>query len=123
MRLRKAGKRAGVITVQLKNSAFKTYSHQKKLPAPVSATSDIYVAATELFTEMWRGDALRLLGVSLSDLRGADESEEQISLFDTLDADGDSVQKEKDALEETQDRIRDRFGKDAITRATLKNKK
>jgi len=119
-RLRKAGKRAGVVTVQLKNSAFKSYSHQRKLPAPINSTSDIYAAAAELFSEMWRGDALRLLGLSLSDLRGPDEKEAdgQISLFDTVETKEDTKQEE--LLDETQDKIRERFGRDAITRATLK---
>jgi len=150
MRLRKAGKRAGVVTVQLKNSAFKTYSHQKKLPATISSASDIYKAALELFSEMWRGDALRLLGISLSDLRDASSSApdgvmiaedsgvyglhgdagQQLTLFDSIDpvsAEEEEKkkndQKQKELLDETQDRIRERFGKDAITRATLKNKK
>jgi len=122
MRLRKAGKRAGLVTVQLKNNAFKTYSHQKKLPAPINATSDIYAAAAELFSEMWRGDALRLFGVSLSELRDQDEREKesQLSIFDAMETEED--QKQKEMLEKTQDKIRERFGKDAITRATLKNK-
>ena len=123
LRLRKADKLACVINVQLKNSAFKTYRHQKKLPAPISATSDIYAAAAELFGEMWRGDALRLLGVSLADLREPGEEEGQLSLFDVIDTDTGEKQKEKDALEKTQDMIRERFGNDAITRATLKNRK
>ena len=120
MRLRKAGKRANVVTVQLRNRDFKNYSHQKKLPASISATSDIYATATELFKEMWRGDALRLLGLSLSGLRDQSEkeAETQLSLFDKADTEEDK--KQKDLLEETQDRIRERFGKDAITRATLK---
>ena len=119
LRLRQAGKRACIVTVQLKNSAFKTYRHQKKLPAPVNSTSDIYAAACALFREMWRGDDLRLFGVSLADLRGADEEEGQLSLFDAIDKEAGEKQKIKDALEETQDLILERFGKGAITRGTL----
>ena len=126
-RLRKAGKRACVVTVQLKNSAFKTYRHQKKLSTPISSTTDIYTVASGLFSEMWRGDALRLLGVSLSDLRGADEpeagTEPQLSLFDSVDIKEDEKQKQKELLDETQDKIRERFGKEAITRGTLKKRK
>ena len=107
--LRQAGKQAGVVSVQLKNSAFKTYRHQKKLPGPISSTSDIYAVARTLFFEMWRGDDIRLFGVSLSDLRNTDD-EGQLTLFD---------EPKNDALEETQDRIRERFGKDAITRGAL----
>jgi DNA polymerase-4 len=125
LRLRKAGKRAGIVTVQLKNSAFETYGHQRKLPSPISATSDIYETSRRLFREMWRGDDLRLLGVQLSDLRsagsglGADRLKRQLSIFDVACPDLEMDEKEKDALEETQDKIRERFGKDAITRGTL----
>ena len=119
IRLRKAGKRAGVVSLQLKNSTFKTYRHQKKMPEPISSTSDIYTVACALFREMWRGDALRLLGVSLSDLRDADEEDKQMSLFGILNAESNEKQKQKDVLDETQDLIRKRFGKDAITRGTL----
>ena len=118
-RLRKEGKRAGVVSLQLKNSAFKTYRHQKKLPEPLSASSDIYAVACALFREMWRGDDLRLLGVSLSDLSDAKEGDVQLSLFGEIDTEQTEKQKEKDVLEETQDLIRKRFGKDAITRGTL----
>ena len=107
--LRDSGKRAGVVSVQLKNTVFKTYRHQKKLPGPISSTSDIYAIARALFYEMWRGENLRLLGVSLSDLRDMDENE-QLTLFD---------EPKNNALEETQDYIRERFGKGAITRGTL----
>ena len=107
--LRKAGKRAGIVSVQLKNNVFKTYRHQKKLPGPVSSTSDIYAVARALFCEMWHGDDLRLLGISLSDLRDQG-GEEQLTLFD---------EPQNDALEEAQDLIRERFGKGAVTRGTL----
>ena len=122
LRLRESGRRADVVTVELKNSAFKTYRHQKKLLAPVSATSDIYKTASALFREMWRGDDLRLLGVSLSGLRNANEEESQLSLFGDFGAFGaeqNESQKTNDTLEEAQDMIRKRFGKDAITRGTL----
>ncbi|MCL1896271.1 MAG: DNA polymerase IV [Clostridiales bacterium] len=119
LRLRRAGKCAGVVAVQVKNSAFKTYRHQKKLTSPVSATSDIYAAACALFREMWRGDDLRLLGVTLADLRGADEEEGQLSLFDVIGGEAGGSKETKDALEETQDMILERFGKGAITRGTL----
>ena len=121
MNLRKAGKRAGVVSLQLKNSAFKTYRHQKKLYEPISSTSDIYAVSCALFREMWRGDDLRLLGISLADLREEKEEERQLSLFagdGSLSAMQDTNDK-KDVLEETQDQIRKRFGKDAITRGTL----
>ena len=128
MNLRKAGKRAGVVSLQLKNSAFKTYRHQKKLYEPISSTSDIYAVSCALFREMWRGDDLRLLGISLADLRDEHEEERQLSFF-TGDGSVSVMQvkeggaamapDKKDVLEETQDQIRKRFGKNAITRGTL----
>jgi DNA polymerase-4 len=117
--LRKEGKRAGVVSLQLKNSAFKTYRHQKKLLLSINTTSDIYAVSCTLFREMWRGDDLRLLGISLADLRDEDEEEQQLSLFGAFGDGKETIPNKTDALEETQDQIRKRFGKDAITRGTL----
>ena len=85
---------------------------------------------------MWRGDALRLFGVSASDLRDASLASQQgsegtdisanpqFSIFDTIgtnaDADEKQEKKQKELLEAIQDNIRERFGSDAVTRATLK---
>ncbi|MDR1797003.1 MAG: DNA polymerase IV [Clostridiales Family XIII bacterium] len=114
LRLREAGLEAGVVSVELKNTSFYTYRHQKKQAAPVETTTEIYEQACEIFREMWRGDDLRLIGVSLSYLTSAGTAAQQLSLFDDP-----SASERGKALEEMQDEIRKKYGKDAIKRGTL----
>jgi DNA polymerase-4 len=114
IRLRRARLRGSVVTVQLKNSSFKTYRHQKKLALPVDTTTEIYENARLIFREMWRGDDLRLIGVQLTALSDAEAEIRQLSFFE------DPAESERRAvLEKTQDAIRERYGENAIMRGTL----
>ncbi len=80
-RLRKAGQLAGMISVEIKYSSFKTASHQMTLTNPTNISQVIYDASCRLFLELWNGSPIRLLGVRSSKL--ADPSEpSQLSLFD-----------------------------------------
>lgn len=80
-RLRKAGQLAGMISVEIKYSSFKTASHQMTLSSPSDISRVIYDASCQLFRELWNGSPIRLLGVRSSKL--ADPSEpSQLSLFD-----------------------------------------
>ncbi len=80
-RLRKAGQLAGMISVEIKYSSFKTASHQMMLTNPTNISQVIYDASCRLFLELWNGSPIRLLGVRSSKL--ADPSEpSQLSLFD-----------------------------------------
>lgn len=67
MRLRSQGLYANQISVNVKNSNFISYSHQKKLRFSIDSDISIYHLALELFEEMWKGDSLRLLGISVGD--------------------------------------------------------
>ena len=65
-------------------------------------------------TESWKGEPLRLIGVALTNL--TDESFEQLSLFE------DNEKKERHRkLDATMDEIRQKFGNDKITRASIMN--
>lgn len=115
IRLRKENKFATVISVQLRNSLFLNYRHQKKLINPISSDEDIYDAACELVKSMWRGDLIRLVGIRVSDF--TDKSYEQISLFDKV---GRKEKREK--MQKTLDEINGRFGTDIIKSAALFDK-
>jgi DNA polymerase-4 len=112
-RLRRKSLRGVVVTVTLKNSLFRSYSHRRKLSSPISSAKEIYDAALDLFDVMWRGDDLRLLGISVSEL--TEENYRQTSLFEIEVEKAD----EEDALAEVTDRIREKYGKSAIKRAAL----
>lgn len=136
-RLRKAGQKANMISVEIKYATFRVMSHQKQLTRATNADDLIYRAACELFDEMWDESPIRLLGIRSSKL--VDQGEpEQLSLFDmqfeslTSNVNGISEQsvrvqkkvtdEKRKKLSAAMDAIRDKYGKDAIVRATLLEK-
>ena len=80
-RLRKAGQKAGMVSVEIKYATFETSSHQKQLFAETASDTGIYQAAMELFDELWDGRPIRLLGIRTSKLVREDEPW-QMSIFD-----------------------------------------
>ena len=93
---------------------FKNRSHQTKLKNATDVTDEIYENARELFTEFWKGQPLRLIGVALTGL--TDDDFEQISLFEDL-----RKKEQKQKLDATLDAIRMKYGNDKITRASIMN--
>ena len=80
-RLRKAGKLAEMISVEIKYNTFKKVSHQTTLLTPTCGSDTIYQTACELFAELWDGTPVRLLGIRSSKLTSIGEPV-QMSLFD-----------------------------------------
>lgn len=56
-------------------------SRSRKLSNPIIESKDIFSAATHLFRKNWNGDAVRLVGVTASDLVIRSESVKQLDLF------------------------------------------
>jgi len=115
MRLRKAGLYAGVIAVNLKNNNFESYSCRKKIDNPTQDTNVIFETATHLFDKAWRKDPLRLIGVATSVL--VKDPVEQLSMFNNLSY----KQSERKKLNESIDRIREKYGSKYIVRGSLLN--
>lgn len=106
-RLRKQGMVAATVCVSLKDSRFVTRSHRKTYGEELCLTEDIYERAAELLEELWKpGTGIRLVGVSLENLSLGEEV--QIRL---LPEDPSRRQ-----LQNTLDRIRDRYGDDSVLR-------
>lgn len=114
IRLRAEEKYATVVSVQLKNSEFFNYQHQKKLVNPISSSEDIYDVSLELTKTMWKGDAIRLVGIRVSDF--TDKSYEQISLFEEP-----NKKEKRDKIQKTLDKINQKYGKNIIQSAALYN--
>ena len=110
-RLRALGTTASQVSVTIKTSDFISYSHQLQLGEYTDVTGDIYDNACWLFDECWRGEPIRLLGVSVSGLNYS--GEEQLSIF------GTKAREENSRADKVVDEIRERFGKGAITRGSL----
>jgi DNA polymerase IV len=110
-RLRAAGLSAGRVTVKIRRADFTTYTRQCALEPPTQDTAAVCAGAQRLL-RTWlagRGNvALRLLGVGTSELSAV----RQPDLF----AEGSA---RVSRLDSAIDGIRDRFGAQVLTRASL----
>ena len=112
-RLRKAGQKAKMVSVEIKYYNFQSVSHQKQLFKATNSDQIIYENACELFKELWNKEPIRLLGIRTSKL--FDENEpEQLTIFDI------QMEKPKDEkhkkLDKALDEIKKKFGEDAVKR-------
>ncbi len=104
-RLRTGGWTARTVTLKLRYSDFTTITRQETLPTATATDTTVRDAALALLDTAWSGDAVRLLGVGVTGL----ESAPQLDLFS---------RPANDRIDRTLDRLRARFGQDAIRRGT-----
>ena len=118
-RLRKAGQKAGMISVEIKYYNFENSSHQTQLERATNEDARIYETATELFREMWKKQPIRLLGIRSSKLTDA-SAPEQLTIFEVQP----EMEKRKKAsekkakLEQALKEIRGRYGEEAVIRGS-----
>lgn len=74
------------ISLKIKYYDFQSVERSKKLECPIWKTEDIYVQALSLFDSNWDDDAIRLLGISISDFASEEFIARQINLFDQQSA-------------------------------------
>ena len=122
-RLKKAGQKAGMLSVEIKYYNFESVSHQKQLARATDDENEIYCASAELFRELWNGDPVRLLGIRSSKLVQAG-APEQISLFDIgyqehLQQDQKKRTKKKQ-IDMALEKIRKKYGDDIIKKGVEK---
>lgn len=118
-RLRKAGQRAGMVSMKIKYYDFRTASHQKQLLKPTNEDQVLYETACLLFKEIWSGEPVRLLGIRTAKL-SAESEPEQMTLFDMeLPQPPDEKHQRLNAAMEA---IRKRYGNDAVKKASLMKK-
>ena len=98
-----------VVQVQIVDNEFHHRCRQLSLPSATNVTEKIYEAACNAFDQGWDHAPIRLLGVSTS--KATDESYEQYNLFDQ-----DKFER-LSKLNSAIDKIRDKYGDDAIVRA------
>lgn len=110
-RSRRHGYMGGVVSVgagETDGERSYGFSRQMTLPQPSSLTHEIAPAVQKLFVEHWRGFPVSHLYVSLTQL--SDDSVYQLTFFEDREA---AYQ-----LERTLDEVKDRYGSDAIMRAS-----
>lgn len=111
-RLRKENMQANVVNIEIKTNDFKVYSHQARLDVPTSSTKIIYEQAKMLMNELYKGQEIRLIGIRVDKL--IDEESVQMSLF------ANSENKKQEKLDQTIDKLKEKYGYDFIKRASEK---
>lgn len=102
------------VTVNITDYEFNSMSHQMSLPSPTNVTEKIYDCASTLFDQCWNNVPIRLIGVSAG--KATDTGFIQYNMFD-------SQKYEKlSKLDSAIDSIRNKYGSEAIMRASLSTK-
>ncbi len=110
-RLRADEVKAFTITVICRTSDMKRHSHGRKMENSTDTTSEIYDMAVKLMKEAWKGEPLRLLGLSASDIDK--DGFQQMSLF------GEDEREKQKNLDKALDKIRNKYGNDSVMRAGI----
>ena len=119
-RLKKAEKKAGMVSMEIKYYDFRIVSHQIQLDKPSNDPEVLKETACSLFLEVWSGEPVRLLGIRTSKL--SDETApEQLSIFD-IELPKEPDEKHK-RLKKAMDEINGKFGEGAVMKASLMPKK
>jgi len=112
-RLRATNKKATVVHLYIRfNQDYGGgIAHQTKLLSPISLGRDIRKACMDIFDKYYNGEPIRAFQISLSGL--VENKGTQLNLFE------DEIKKEKEErLFDTMDRIKRKFGKNSIRRAS-----
>ena len=114
-RLRRDGAWIEVVSVTLRFFDLTNASHQCVLEHATNITDEIYQAACRLFDEFWDGTPIRLIGIQTGKVTKEGDNR-QLSLFD--DTDYEKLER----LDRAMDSIREKFGADAVRRASFLQK-
>ena len=113
-RLRKKGLAGSTVRIKLRWPNFETITRQTRLDQPTDQDAEINAAAVGLFEKSWKkGKEVRLLGVGVANLGSP------IRQLDMFDRSWEKDERLLDAI----DQVRERFGRDALTRASNINAK
>ncbi|MBO5483769.1 MAG: DNA polymerase IV [Lachnospiraceae bacterium] len=112
-RLREHEVKIEVVSVQIRYSDLTRNSHQRVLDRGTNVTDEIYQIACQLFDEFWDGTPIRLLGIQTSRI-SQEGTYHQMNLFEN-----EENHEKLEKLDQAMDQIRNRFGKDAVKRASF----
>lgn len=111
-RARRYGHKGKKITLTVRYSDFKTFTKQSSLSVCTNDTSEIYQGSLAILDRIHLKRAVRLLGISLSDIS---KDAGQMSLFE------ESTREKKAALLKAVDTVNDKFGERKVTWASTAN--
>ncbi len=120
--LRADNLRGRTITVRIRYADFTDRSASRTVPEPIESDRAIFTVARELLRGLLRkrSGGVRLLGVGVSKLAGQDDEDEVLVLFDEA-PDGPETARDR-KIAEASDRLRGKFGKEAIVPARIVNR-
>lgn len=107
-RLRGDGFAARTVTLKLRDFRFRTITRQRALGVAVDDHLSLFETARALWRAHWKGEPVRLVGVSASALEKPGEGE-QIELF--------ARETRGKALQEALDKVRDKLGESSVVPA------
>ena len=100
------------VTLKLKSAGFRLRTRARQLPIPTQLASVLYETGEQLLARETDGTAFRLIGIGLSGLSEASGGADPIDLIEPSVA-------RKAAAERAMDTVRTRFGRDAVIRGKL----
>ncbi len=113
-RLRDAGQKAKMLSVEIKYYNFESVSHQKQLDRGTNRDEEIYEEAVQLFRELWDKNPIRLLGIRSSKLAEEDEPE-QMTIFDPQFR-YDPKREKREKIQQALEKVRMKYGEGIVTR-------
>lgn len=113
-RLRDAGQKAKMLSVEIKYYNFESVSHQKQLDKGTNRDEEIYEEAVQLFRELWDKNPIRLLGIRSSKLAEEDEPE-QMTIFDPQFR-YDPKREKTRMIDQALEKVRMKYGEGIVTR-------
>ncbi|MCA0754646.1 DNA polymerase IV [Paenibacillus sp. N4] len=113
-RLRRQKLVATTVQITIRRPDMATITRSHTLQAPTQSSDDFYREACKLYDKHWKtGEPIRLLGITLQNLALLEETALQLDLFSY------EQQPRKEALTKAMDRLRDKFGEDAVLTAGM----
>lgn len=117
VRLRKHGLKCTTVQITVRDPAFQDICRQKKLAAPTYVSRDLTEGAMELLRGCWgEHKPVRALTITAQNLVEEGEAGEQLDLFA---ANAIPHRDKLEKLEKAMDAIRDRYGRKAISIASV----
>jgi DNA polymerase-4 len=104
-RLKAKGLAGATVTLKLKTADFKLRTRARTLPAPTQLASRIFTVGRDLLAGEIDGSKFRLVGIGVSTLAAADHPDA-----------GDLVDHRDAEAEHAMDKLRKRFGRDAVVK-------
>ena len=110
-RLKAKGLVGDTVTLKLKSAGFRLRTRARHLMIPTQLAGVLYDAGVQLLARETDGTAFRLIGIGVSGLGAADGADPADLLEPAIGR--------KAAAERAMDRVRDRFGRNAVIRGKL----